>query len=60
MILKPSLERLKLDKRMLDINLKNRTVSKADVEKHLKSLPDSAVGAQPLSFNHDFGKRRLQ
>jgi hypothetical protein len=58
-LLRPSLERMKLDKRMQDINLKNRTLKKTEIDSHLKSLPDLSDQAQPLGFNHDLGKSRL-
>lgn len=58
MSLRPSLERLKTDKRMMDINIKGRTLSKDELAKQLKDLPDLADKAQKLSFNHNLEKDR--
>ncbi|OFZ12431.1 MAG: hypothetical protein A2Z20_06710 [Bdellovibrionales bacterium RBG_16_40_8] len=40
MSLKESINNLKFDARMVDINLRNQTLSKDDLKKYLDKLPD--------------------
>jgi hypothetical protein len=40
MSLKNAIERLRYDSRMVDINLKNESISEKDIKKQLDSLPD--------------------
>ena len=51
--LSSALEKLKYDIRMVDIHKKARTLTDAEHEKVLKSLPDSADNSKRLNFNHD-------
>ena len=44
----PKLEQFPLDLRIRDINLKRGTITKADIIKHVESLPDSASAAEEL------------
>ena len=52
-ILSSALEKLKYDIRMIDIHKKRNTLTDAEFEKHLKSLPDSSDNGKNLNFNHD-------
>lgn len=49
MSLKNAIDNLKFDARMLDINLKNQTLTPEEIKKHLSQLPDS----KDLSMNLD-------
>ena len=51
--LSTALEKLKFDIRMIDINKKARTLTDAEFDKQLSSLPDSSDNAKNLNFNHD-------
>jgi hypothetical protein len=48
--LNQALEFMKFDVRMRDWNLKRGTISKDDVEKHVKSINDSSASAEPVTL----------
>ncbi len=48
--LNQALEVMKYDVRMRDWNIKRGTLNKEDVEKHIKSLNDSANGCEPVTL----------
>lgn len=41
-LLAVEIERLKFDKRLIDLNVSRKRLSKEDLKKHLESLPDLA------------------
>lgn len=49
----PKLEQFPLDLRIREINLKRGKISKDDVEKHLKSLPDSSTESEELIIQEE-------
>ena len=59
MALRSGIDKLKFDKRMIDINVKKRTLTKSDIDKQLKDLPDLSEKALNLNFSHDLGKSHL-
>lgn len=50
MDLNQALETMKFDVRMRDWNVKQGTIKKEDVQKHVSSLPDSAGAAEPVTL----------
>ena len=48
--LNQSLDSMKFDVRMRDWNMKQGHVKKEDLEKHIKSLPDSASSSEPVTL----------
>lgn len=50
MDLNQALETMKFDVRMRDWNVKQGTIKKEDVQKHVASLPDHAGSAEPVTL----------
>ncbi|MES3036512.1 MAG: hypothetical protein V4736_01275 [Bdellovibrionota bacterium] len=50
---KKALDALKFDKRMIEGNMNRGSVSKEDLEKHLKDLPDMGSNIDLMSMNND-------
>jgi hypothetical protein len=48
--LNQALEVIKFDVRMRDWNLKRGTITKDDVEKHVKAINDSAAACEPVTL----------
>lgn len=55
MSLDQAVKKLKLDARLVEINLANGQLTKEEYEAYLKSLPDSATQAAPLTLEEDKG-----
>ncbi len=53
MSLKNSIENLKYDARMVDINLKASLLTQAERKAHLDKLPDLASNSEPVEFDND-------
>ena len=51
MALDKALKNLKFDNRMTEININNGSVSKEEIEQHLKNLPDSAHPDNTINFD---------
>ena len=49
--LSTALENIKFDVRMIDIYKKSKTITQADYEKHLKSLPDTESNSQAMNLD---------
>lgn len=50
MTLDKAIPKLKLDSRLIEINLANGSLKKEELEQYLKSLPDSAGNAEALQI----------
>jgi hypothetical protein len=50
MSLKKSIENLKYDARMVDINLKASLLTSTEWQKHLEKLPDLQANSAPVEF----------
>jgi hypothetical protein len=48
-----ALEIVKFDKRLLEWHIKQGIVTQAEMDKHVKSLPDSKDMSVPLDFDFD-------
>lgn len=44
----PKLEQIPLDKRIRDLNLQRGKITQADIDKHIKNLPDDSKLAEEL------------
>ncbi|MGE0762770.1 MAG: hypothetical protein AB7N80_05785 [Bdellovibrionales bacterium] len=53
MELHEALQLVKFDKRLLDWHIRQGTITAADVEKHIKSLPDSSAQAMQIELDSD-------
>lgn len=53
MSLKESIEGLKYDARMVDINLKSQNLNAAEWQKHLEKLPDLSSNCEPVEFEDE-------
>jgi len=51
--LKESLENLKFDARMTDINMKSQALNQAEWQKYLDKLPDLQSNCEPLEFERE-------
>jgi hypothetical protein len=50
MSLKESIDGLKYDARMTDINLKSSALTPAELQKHLEKLPDLEANCETVAF----------
>lgn len=55
MELHEALQLVKYDKRLLDWHLRQGTITLADVEKYLSTLPDSAAQSMQIDIENDSG-----
>lgn len=55
MSLSKSLEKLKFDTRMIDINMKNGTLDKSEYDQYLSTLENTESNAAQLDFKHEMG-----
>lgn len=53
MELHEALNQVKFDKRLVDWHLKQGSLTKVDLEKYVKSLPDLAAQSMPLTFEDE-------
>lgn len=53
MSLYKEIEKLKFDKRLTDWHVSHGKISRADFEKHLASLPDSATNVESLRLTEE-------
>lgn len=53
MNLRSGLDKLKFDVRMVELNVRTRTISKEEVKKNLESLPDQAANSESFSVDVD-------
>lgn len=55
MELHEALKKAMYDTRLMEWHLKQGTITQADIDKHMKSLPDLADQAEPLSLENEHG-----
>lgn len=55
MELHEALQSVKFDTRLMDWHLSRGTITQADIDKHLKSLPDSSAQSIPIELEFEPG-----
>ena len=52
-VLDEEIKKMKFDTRLMDWNIKQGILKKADIDAHLKSLPDSKDNSEPFILGND-------